>query len=181
MQIRRVVTGHSGKKSVIVADGPAPKAFVSSIIPASSTAMLWATSPSPSVPHSGQEAISANTSTTPGAGETRLVVVTFPPESAFMNPNIDLQAYGRESAAFDPDFMRHFEPDNPGMHTTDTVDYGFVLKGEISLEVDDGQLVHLKAGDIVVQNGTRHAWRNRSAEPASIAFVLIGANRRSSL
>ena len=58
------------------------------------------------------------------------------------------------------------------MHTTRTIDYGIVLSGEIDLELDEGE-VHLKAGDVVVQRGTRHAWRNRSSEPCRIAFVLI--------
>ena len=71
----------------------------------------------------------------------------------------------------------HFERDNPGFHTTDTVDYGVVVRGEMTLELDDGQKVHLKQGDCVIQNGTRHAWRNRSDRPATILFVLIGAKR----
>lgn len=67
------------------------------------------------------------------------------------------------------------EPD--GMHTTPTVDYGLVLQDEIVLELDDGQCTQLSAGDIVIQNGTRHAWRNRSDKPVTMAFVLIGTNR----
>ena len=69
------------------------------------------------------------------------------------------------------------ETDNPGMHTTQTVDYGIVLEGEVWLEVDDGKQVHLKPHDIVVQNGTRHAWRNKGDKPVKIAFVLIGAKK----
>ena len=62
------------------------------------------------------------------------------------------------------------------MHTTPTVDYGVVLDGEVWLELDDGKTVHLKEHDVVVQNGTRHAWRNKGTKPATMAFVLIGAN-----
>jgi quercetin dioxygenase-like cupin family protein len=61
------------------------------------------------------------------------------------------------------------------MHATATVDYGIVLTGEIVLELDDGHCTPLSAGDIVIQNGTRHAWRNRSGLAATMAFVLIGA------
>jgi len=71
----------------------------------------------------------------------------------------------------------HLETDNPGMHTTDTVDYEFVISGEVVLELDDGAEVTLKPGDTVVQNGTRHAWRNRTNEPAVLVVVLIGAKR----
>ena len=66
-----------------------------------------------------------------------------------------------------------FEPD--GMHRTPTVDYGIVLDGEIWLELDEGRSALLRQHDVVVQNGTRHAWRNKSNRPATLAFVLIGA------
>jgi quercetin dioxygenase-like cupin family protein len=55
--------------------------------------------------------------------------------------------------------------------------FEYVLSGEIWLELDDGVEVYLRAGDTVVQNGTRHAWRNKSSEPCQMVVVLIGANR----
>ena len=48
----------------------------------------------------------------------------------------------------------------PGMHTSDTIDYGIVVRGEMTLELDDGKIIHLRQGDSIVQNGTRHRWRN---------------------
>jgi quercetin dioxygenase-like cupin family protein len=63
------------------------------------------------------------------------------------------------------------------MHTTDSVDYVVVLDGQVWLELDDGKLTHLRAGDTVVQNGTRHAWRNLADEPVTLAVVQVGANR----
>jgi quercetin dioxygenase-like cupin family protein len=69
--------------------------------------------------------------------------------------------------------------DDPGMHTTDSVDYDVVLEGEITLELDDGKEVQLKKHDVVVQNGNRHAWRNKSSAPAVMLFVLIGAKRKN--
>ena len=68
------------------------------------------------------------------------------------------------------------EPDAPGMHTTDTIDFEVVLDGEVWLELDDGVEVHLRAGDTVVQNGTRHAWRNHGDTTARLAVFLIGAH-----
>jgi quercetin dioxygenase-like cupin family protein len=76
-----------------------------------------------------------------------------------------------------PGMASHMEPDNPGMHTTDSIDYEFVISGEVFLELDDGEEVHLKAGDTVVQNGTRHAWRNKGTEPYRMVVCLIGARR----
>jgi quercetin dioxygenase-like cupin family protein len=78
-----------------------------------------------------------------------------------------------------PGFLGHLEPDNPGMHTTDTVDFEVVLSGEVVLELDDGAEKVLRPGDAVVQNGTRHRWGNRGTEPAVLALVLIGAHRAS--
>jgi quercetin dioxygenase-like cupin family protein len=65
------------------------------------------------------------------------------------------------------------------MHTTDSVDYDVVLDGEIVLELDDGQTVQLYKHDVVVQHGTRHAWRNVSDRPVTTLFVLVGAKRAS--
>jgi quercetin dioxygenase-like cupin family protein len=69
------------------------------------------------------------------------------------------------------------EPMNPGMHTTDTVDFDVILSGEVYLELDNGAEVLLKAGDCVVQNGTRHAWHNRSSQNCVVAVAIVGAVR----
>jgi hypothetical protein len=58
------------------------------------------------------------------------------------------------------------------MHRTQTIDYGIVLKGEITLMLDVGETV-VHAGDIVIQRGTNHGWANRSGKPCRIAFILI--------
>src|SRR5688572_7098118 len=69
-----------------------------------------------------------------------------------------------------------FGPGNPDMnHRTDSVDYAVVMSGEIDMELDDGASVHLKAGDVLVQRGTIHNWKNRGTEPCLIAFILISA------
>jgi uncharacterized cupin superfamily protein len=60
------------------------------------------------------------------------------------------------------------------MHWTSSVDYAIVMSGEIDMLLDDSE-VHLKAGDVVVQQGTNHAWVNRGTAPCRIAFILIDA------
>lgn len=62
----------------------------------------------------------------------------------------------------------------PRNHRTDSIDYAIVVSGEIDMELDDS-VVHLKAGDVVVQRGTIHNWANRGTVPCTIAFVLIDA------
>jgi quercetin dioxygenase-like cupin family protein len=63
----------------------------------------------------------------------------------------------------------------PRMHRTDSIDYAVVIEGEIDMELDDSQIVRLKAGDVLVQRGTIHNWINRGTEPCTIAFALIAA------
>jgi quercetin dioxygenase-like cupin family protein len=61
------------------------------------------------------------------------------------------------------------------MHKTNSVDYGIVLWGDMEMRLDSGEATRLKAGDIVVQRGTNHAWANVGTTPARMAFVLIDA------
>ena len=65
-----------------------------------------------------------------------------------------------------------------GMHTSDTIDFEYVASGEVDLELDDGKIVRLRAGDTLVQNATRHAWQNRGADPCVVVACLIGATRQ---
>ncbi len=60
------------------------------------------------------------------------------------------------------------------MHRTETIDYVIVLSGELEMQMDDSA-IKLKAGNVLVQRGTNHAWINRGAEPARVAFILIDA------
>jgi quercetin dioxygenase-like cupin family protein len=62
----------------------------------------------------------------------------------------------------------------PRNHRTESIDYAVVLAGEIDMELE-GETVHLRAGDVLVQRGTAHNWVNRGAEPCVIAFVLVAA------
>jgi len=63
----------------------------------------------------------------------------------------------------------------PRNHRTESIDYAVVLSGEIDMELDEGCVAHLRAGDVLVQQGTIHNWVNRGSEPCIIAFVLIAA------
>jgi quercetin dioxygenase-like cupin family protein len=68
------------------------------------------------------------------------------------------------------------QPGNtPRVHRTDSLDYALIMKGEIDMELETGEITHLKAGDVVVQRGTVHNWINHGTEPCVIAFVLIAA------
>jgi len=177
MKIRRIVTGHNLQgKAVIQFDEHLERGF--DTLPGFANTLLWATDGTPSLTKGAvRNPVPDVTRYLPPAGGTRLMVVTLPPDAAMMAPEFDGGAYGAEIACKAPGFEEVFERDAPGMHTTDSIDYGVLLDGEIWLEVDDGQAIRLQPRDVVVQNGTRHAWRNRSDRPATLLFVLMGAQR----
>ncbi|MBY4869682.1 cupin domain-containing protein [Burkholderia anthina] len=176
--VRRVVTGQIDGKSVVLSDSE-ESGHSFAAVRGFRTTQIWATSPETALPHSGGDPVAAATTVMPAVNGTRLMIVQFPPDAAMADPEFDGAAAGAEYAAILPGLAECFEPDGSGFHITDSVDYDIILSGELSLEVDDGQTRVLKAGDIVVQNGTRHAWRNKSNAPAVMASILIGTQRKA--
>lgn len=176
MEIRRVVTAKDAAgKSTIERDGASPRATRLQHTPRFVTSPLWSTSENPSVVHDHSDPMNNLTNLVPGPGETRFMVVTFPPDSVMASPDFDPALARLERLQAAPGLAETFETDNPGMHTTPTIDYGVVMDGEIWLELDDNKTVHLKEHDVFVQYGVRHAWRNKANRSATVAFVLIGA------
>jgi hypothetical protein len=174
MDIRRLVLGTVGGKSVVLSDGPVPRSHDYEHVPGFSTALAWSTLPGRSAEVA--DPITATTSYVPGPGETRLVIASFPPNSVFGSEEFDpIAAYGEQQEHL-TGLIDHFDPDHPGMHTTPTIDYGIVLEGKISLELDDGVLTELDTHSIIIQQGNVHAWRNATDKPAKIAFILVGTN-----
>jgi quercetin dioxygenase-like cupin family protein len=173
MTVRRVVTGKdSDGKSIVAHDGTPPWSKDFEHTPGFASSFVWATTANVTADAVDPTAIA--TTILPGPGGSTFLLVTFPPDSVMADPAFNPEAAGREHAVESPGLVECFEPDAPGMHTTPTVDYGIVLEGEIWLELDNGKTVHLKMHDVIVQNGTRHAWRNRSLYPTKMAFVLLG-------
>lgn len=174
---RRIVTGIRGGKSVIVSDGTAPNAHRHVATPGLMTAVVWTTAAVPQLSEEAHEPAPAGVRITPQPGESTLLIVRFPPDSVMADPRFDPAAAGAEYLEHLPGLAELFEHEHPGMHTTESLDYDIVLDGDIWLELDDGVQTHLTTGDIAVQCGTRHAWRNKSERPTTMAFVLIGARR----
>ncbi len=172
--IRCVVTGHDqGGRAVVVSDGPVEPVTLS-LMPGFETIELWHTDATPALPDRLGSPGAPRYFPPPGATVFR--VVTFPADGAGApTTDVDFSAALDEAVAKLPDLVERLEPDAPGMHTTDTVDYAIVLDGPIDLELDDGATTTIAPGTVVVQCGTRHGWRNRSGRPVRVAFVLIGA------
>ena len=173
---RRVVTGvDANGKSVFVNDAELD-VITLALLPGTAVNEVWA---SAATPHARTAIASPGLATYfPPPGGVRYGLWTFPPEQSDgpLPDGVDFGAALGELEAKLPGMSAHLEPDSPGMHTTQTVDVGLVLSGEIELELDDGAITKLRAGDFVIQNGTRHAWRNRSGAPTTMAFVLVGAH-----
>ena len=112
----------------------------------------------------------------PVTGGHRFTVFSFLPESWAKNVEPSAPAEAEADDANMEGLMDAFDPDRPGMHITDSIDYVYIISGEVGLELDEGE-VTVKAGDIVVQRGTWHAWRNHTEVPCVVAAVLIGADR----
>jgi mannose-6-phosphate isomerase-like protein (cupin superfamily) len=174
--IRRVVTGHDERGSALFSDDATVAPIELALVPGFQSFELWSTKAAPSIPDAtgGPGAPSYF----PGSGGTVFRVVTFPPDAeATFAPDFDLAAALEEAQAKVPDLVAKLEPGDPGMHTTDSVDYAIVIEGELDCELDEGRTVRVSAGDCLVQRGTRHAWRNRGDQPARVAFILLGGTR----
>jgi len=143
-------------------------------VPGYEHTLIWVNSTTPDLSKE-QRFDSYPDSVVPGPGGTSLHFVTFPPGSVFADPSFDAAAAQEEALVRLRGLADHFEKEDPGMHNTNTVDYAVVYDGEMWLELDDAKTIHLKRGDVVVQNGTRHAWRNKSTKPVTMLFFLNGA------
>lgn len=175
---RRVVTGiDASGRSIFVEDGPSPRAITTESLPGLALVELWATDETPQIPVPRTDPVVSMSNLVPQPSGSRFRLVRFP-GTAEISTAIDGRAFHDEYRRKAPGLAESMESDDPSMHTTLTVDYGIVLSGEITLELDDAAVVHLKAGDCVIQNGTRHAWRNPHSGPCVMAFIMIGASSR---
>ena len=151
---RRVVTGHRGGKSVVLSDQRREPYKFKTIVGFEHTYM-WSTNGSlESDPDKVERELPK--SALPSPDGSLLHIVTFPPARTAASSASDSSQVAQEYLTRLPGLADTFEPDGSQMHKTQTVDYAILLDGELWLELDDGETVHLTAGDIVVQQATRH-------------------------
>ncbi|MFN8633905.1 MAG: cupin domain-containing protein [Chloroflexota bacterium] len=166
--IRRVVTGHTPDgQSTIVMDGPAPQVR-SRAHPDAGSTVLWVTERAPASNVGDEDAAPAgvvNPVPPPSPGGTLLRIVDYVPASQAVDAASDMIGvnHAPEGAAT-----------HPGFHQTHTVDYAIVLEGEIWAMLEETETL-LKAGDVLIQRATNHAWENRSDRLCRMAFILIDA------
>ena len=145
---RRIVTGNLNGKSVVQSDEPLP-AYQFKTVPGYEHTLIWVNAATPDL--SKEQRFDRYPDTVvPGPGGTSLHFVTFPPGSVFADPSFDGQAAQDEALVRLRGLVDHFEKEDPGMHKTNTVDCAVVYHGEIWLELDDRETLHLQRGDTVV-------------------------------
>lgn len=179
--VRRVVTGHDDAgRAVIVSDGPTPNRVEFDSVPGLVAAVPWLTvgGPIDHVSDRDPAADGASVPSFPAVGETILRVADFPPDAAYPDDARSVifeEIDGPDGVAARSDHVaaKHF-----WFHRTDSLDYAVVLDGEITLLVDEGEAT-LRAGDVVIQRATSHAWSNRTDRVARVLFVLIGTAQMS--
>jgi mannose-6-phosphate isomerase-like protein (cupin superfamily) len=174
MHVRRVVTGHSPEGKAIFASDELVAPITLDLVPGAEFFRLWGSDTAPKFPDAG--APPSNPAYFPSVNGFRFGLFTVAPADTPAPENVDVATAIAAMETHLPGLAAHMEPDNPGMHTTATIDYEFVVSGRVVLELDDGVSVELGPGDTVVQNGTRHAWRNPFDEPCVLVVVLVGAH-----
>ena len=169
--VRRVVVGHDRDgKAIAVLDGAAkPQARSAG---GNAVLNLWVTSQSPVDLNGTGDKAETKIGVPPPPNGTIFRIVDFPPTprgnaATPVDHDKILTAMGIDPAT--QGYARH-----PNTHRTRSIDYAIVLDGEIDMLMDDSE-VHLKQGDVLIQQGTNHAWVNNGAKPCRIAFVLIDA------
>lgn len=172
--IHRVVTGHNAKgKAIIASSGPLPTVVEIAAIPGTVFHEVWATHATPAPIDNGADPSTGPLSLPPPQNGTRMRFVDIPPDTQ------DFLAHG--AAKMKDAFSQigdvgastvQVHSPHPLMHRTESIDYGVVIEGEMTLVLDDSEVL-LKPGSVVVQRGTNHAWANRSGKPCRMLFILI--------
>jgi mannose-6-phosphate isomerase-like protein (cupin superfamily) len=170
--IRRVVTTvNKDGKAVVLFDGANPHKVVRPNRSVTSR-LVWVTDQTP-----------ADISGTADRAATNIGIA--PPHNGSVFRIIDIPPTPPEIETLEKDYLhkqigdhapkKGLPPRHPLMHRTLTIDYAIIMQGEIDMLLDNSE-VHLKAGDVLIQQGTNHAWVNRGTEPCRIAFILIESN-----
>lgn len=180
--IRRVVTGHDKNgKAIVISDGLVERVYTNPVRPGHRSSDIWKTTAMPApITKDEPDPVAHSTEFVPPQG-TKIRISELEPESEAIRNLTPEEASGWYKASGHPPSStfgrggRH-----PLMHRTESIDYAVVLEGEMTLVLDD-QEVLLKAGDVVVQRGTNHAWSNRSGKRVRMLYILIDGRFDSEL
>jgi mannose-6-phosphate isomerase-like protein (cupin superfamily) len=172
--IHRVVTGHDANgKAIVTSNGPLPTVAEIKAIPGTVFHEVWCTDQTPVVVDNGADPSLGPLMLPPPKQGTRIRFVDIPPDT----PELLAHGASQMKAAFSQigDVAAstvNADSPHPLMHRTETVDYGIVIEGALTLVLDDSE-VELKVGSVVIQRGTNHAWANRSGKLCRMLFILV--------
>lgn len=172
---RRVVTGHdTGGKAIFASDGAPPVILTNPDQPGMAFYEIWNTAQSPArIDVAGVDpTVGRAIEVAPPRHGTIIRMVDFAPGDNRGKMSDEEARALFATMGLDQASSGHSKARHPLMHRTETIDYGIVLWGEIDLILDESE-VHLKAGDVVVQRGTIHAWSNGGDKPCRMAFILV--------
>lgn len=181
---RRVVVGHVDGRSAIVSDEVVEPVRLS-LTPGTTFHRMWGGDEPPSYPDDGTEP--RYHSYFPPVNGYRYEIVTLPPEfgteAMITKMGIPTPEQLQQAMHENQELLGMPPPELPapgkklGMHSSGTLDIIVVLSGELTMEVESGEVVVMGPGDSLVQNGTEHLWTNNGSEPVVFAVFLVGAHR----
>lgn len=173
---RRIVTGHDAQgRAVILEDSPPARVARIGGDRGPMFYEVWNTRETPArIDRASSEPPEEGIKLAPPRNGTRIRVLDIPPEDESFDEITpeEARAHFAEVAATEASSHDSKRSRHPFMHKTESVDYGIVLEGELTLILDIGETV-VRAGDIVIQRGTNHGWANRSGKHCRIAFILV--------
>ena len=171
--MRRIVTGHDDQgRAVVFSDAP-PERVQKLGEHGPTFYEIWNTRETPArIDRRSGEPAEARLTLLPPRNGTRIRILDIPPEDPSMLKLDQAAARDYFAQIGAPEASTAPGAPHPMMHRTESIDYGIVIEGEITLILDVGEVI-ARAGDVVVQRGTNHAWSNRSGRNCRIAFVLI--------
>ncbi len=170
--IRRVVTTvDKDGKAVVLLDGANPHKVVRPSRSVTSR-LVWVTDQTPADISGSADRAATDIGIAPPKQGSIFRIIDIPPNP----PEIEkLEKDYLHKQIGDHAPRKGLPPRHPLMHRTRTIDYAIIMQGEIDMLLDASE-VHLKAGDVLIQQGTNHAWVNRGTEPCRIAFILIDSH-----
>ncbi len=173
--VRRIVTGHDAQgRSYVTEDQAAPSVHTNPKRVGYHLTQLWATHQTPAFVGNEDDPTSQPLKLEPPKNGTVVRIIEFGPEGDWLqkidanDTKVAWGALGTTTASTNT----HGQAKHPFMHRTESVDYAFVLEGEITLVLDNEDVL-MREGDFLVERGTNHAWANRSGKPCRMLFVLI--------
>ena len=172
--IIRTVTGHDASgKAIVASHGPLPHVAEIAAIPGTVFHEVWCTQGAPVRVDNGADPTLGPLQLKPPSQGTRIRFVDIPPDTDdFLQRGADAMQSAFSQIGDAAASTVQTDSPHPLMHRTESVDYGIVIEGEMTLVLDDSEVL-LQPGSVVVQRGTNHAWANRSGRPCRMLFVLV--------